>query len=207
MAAHSVKQFARLHPITGRSKTRIPAPPCGCDQPFLPNQRQNCVHHPQPDASHSLPMCGMNTLRAPSGFFCRSAGETLQASKAITRLAAIGGTLCRPTPVPFVDCPARCWLGPKQPWRNRLLRPLMPNQSSVSWRTPPVLTSILTQKLSVRHVSNLIIRGIKVGQSPIIERQGRGVPQDRLHFSRPPMDNFSQTPQKLSTDLQSAFAQ
>ena len=122
MAAHSVKQFARLHPITGRSKTRIPAPPCGCDQPFLPNQRQNCVHHPQPDASHSLPMCGMNTLRAPSGFFCRSAGETLQASKAITRLAAIGGTLCRPTPVPFVDCPARCWLGPKQPWRNRLLR-------------------------------------------------------------------------------------
>jgi hypothetical protein len=41
------------------------------DQPFLANnQRQNCVPHPQPDASHSLPMCGMNTLRAPCGFFC-----------------------------------------------------------------------------------------------------------------------------------------
>jgi len=31
-------------------------------------------------------------------------------------------------------------------------------------------------------VSNLIIQGIKVGQSPIIERQGRGVPQDRLRL-------------------------
>jgi hypothetical protein len=44
------------------------ARPRSADQPFLPkNQRQNRFH--QPDASHSLPMCGMNALRAPCGFF------------------------------------------------------------------------------------------------------------------------------------------
>ena len=44
------------------------ARPRSADQPYLPkNQRQNRFH--QPDASHSLPMCGMNALRAPCGFF------------------------------------------------------------------------------------------------------------------------------------------
>ena len=104
------------------------ARPRSADQPFLPkNQRQNRFH--QPDASHSLPMCGMNALRARCGFFWQS-------SKVLTRLAATPRTLCRPTHVLFVDCPARCWLGPRQPARNRSLRLRMPNRSSVSFGDP-----------------------------------------------------------------------
>jgi hypothetical protein len=59
----------------GEERSWVGSGPLWVDQPFLPNNwRHNYFQNPQcqPDASHSLPMCGMNASRAPCGFFCWS---------------------------------------------------------------------------------------------------------------------------------------